>query len=295
MPPPAAEPPRQPSAVWSWIRAHPGVFASVLGGLGGLVGGAFTVGQTVGTLTAPTRVDTVEEEVAALRTQVQALAGNVDEVAALRTQVQALAGDVEDLRIETEPTAASNEVAALRTQVQALAGDVEDLRIETEPTAASNEVAALRTQVQALAGDVEDLRIETEPTAASNEVAALRTQVQALAAVASDEVDALRTQVDTLMATPQARETADVVNLRFLVGTLATTLASLIPSDEIEVLNTQVEILRGIMYCSIAQTEDVHQHIEETSPLGLTVLRSSRPSMEESCTELLGRLGVGVG
>ena len=265
VPPPAAEPPRQPSAVWSWIRAHPGVFASVLGGLGGLVGGAFTVGQTVGTLTAPTRVDTVEEEVAALRTQVQALAGNVDEVAALRTQVQALAGDVEDLRIETEPTAASNEVAALRTQVQALAGDVEDLRIETEPTAASNEVAALRTQVQALA------------------------------AVASDEVDALRTQVDTLMATPQARETADVVNLRFLVGTLATTLASLIPSDEIEVLNTQVEILRGIMYCSIAQTEDVHQHIEETSPLGLTVLRSSRPSMEESCTELLGRLGVGVG
>ncbi len=52
---------------------------------------------------------------------------------------------------------------------------------------------------------------------------------------------------------------ADVVNLRFLVETLATRLAAVTASDEIEVLNTQVKMLQ----------------------------ESSRS------TELLGRLGVG--
>ena len=272
--------PSAPDPWWlSWIRTYPVV---ILSGILSVIGGAYAVGEVVGALRAPTRVDAVDEEVDALRTQVET------QIGVLRTQVETF--DDYALSSEVSATTLSNEVDALRTQVVSAT----TLSSEVSATTLSNEVDALRTQVQALASYVEDLRIEAEPTAANNEVDALRTQVQALVAVASNEVDALRTQVETLVETPQTAQMADVVNLRFLVETLATRLVAVTASDEIEVLNTQVEMLREIMYCSIAQTENVRQHLETRTTLELTlILPRRRTPMVESCTELLGRLGVG--
>lgn len=222
------------------------------------------------------------------------------DVDALKIQVETqtnalkdLTTQVKDLRNEAE-TATTEMVADLRiadlrirvtldgleTRVETARRMLEELRNEAETS------TTLRTQVEALTSYVEDLRNEAEPT----EVDILRTQVETLVAVASNEVDALRTQVETLVETAQTAKTADVVNLRFLVETLAVRLVAVIASDEIEVLNTQVETLREIMYCSIAQTENVRQYLETRTTLELTlILPWSRTPMVESCMEVLSR------
>ena len=256
-------PPSAPGPWWlSCIRTYPVV---ILTGILSVIGGAYAVGEVVGELRGPTRVD---EAVDALSTQVE-------------TQIDALSTQVEtDLSTQVE----TFDDYAQRTEVSALI--------------LSNEVEDLRTQVQALASYVEDLRIEA---AANNEVDALRTRVLALVAVASNEVEALRTQVLALVEPPQTTALmADVVNLRFLVHTLSIRLVTVAVSvgviDEIEVLNNQMEMLQEIMDCSIAQTEIVHRHLETRTAFELT-LNNNLPRigtpMVKSCTELLGRLGVG--
>ena len=242
---------------WSWVETHPGLVLTIILAV---LGAIFTAGQMYGALMAPTRVDAVDAEVEVLKAEVTTLSNEID---ALR-----------------ETTAVTND------EIRALSTDVKSLAAASRPqemVATRAEVDALRTQVEVLASYVEDL---SEPPAGSNEVDALRAQVEALLMTGSNEVDALRTQVEALVQRGQAD--ADVVNLRFLVETLTTRLASVTESDEIEVLSTQVEELRALLYCSIAQTEEVRQHLKILPVITdvLIILPSMmRVSTPESCTE----------
>ena len=259
----------------------------------------------MGALTAPTRVDAVGEEVDALKTEM------VTQIDALRTEVETL---VEDLQIDvlrTEVDSASTLSNALRTEVDSvLRTEIDVLRTEVDSAstlsnALRTEVeSVLRTEIDVLRTEVETLR--TEPTSAqfdaselaryfedlrTDVVDALRTQVEELMVAASSEFDALRTQVQTLVDTPQAHQGADVDGLGFLVETLAEILTSVPETDEIEILNTQVEVLQEVVDCSNAQTEIVRQHVAQSRLLFL-VPSSSSSRLEESCGELLDRLGA---
>ena len=262
-PPPSAELGSVGSTVGAWISSHPGTIASIIGGL---VGATFAAGQAVGTLTAPTRVDRVETQVEslttnteALRTQVESLTTNTE---ALRTQLASL---VED---PATSTTASSEVTTLRAQVESLTTNTEALRTQVESLTTNTE--ALRTQLASL---VED---PATPTTASSEDAILRAHLEARTRSAIDGVEALGTQLKILVETPGTSRAADVAGLRVLAESLAARLATAIASND-------VESLRAIIECSIAETEDIRRFLDDIG----AGRRTLRLTVEERCRQFL--------
>ena len=259
--------------ILSWIRTNAGALMVVSASIGGLLGGVWTMGHAMGTLTAPTRVDTVDKDVQALRTQVETLKTNTD-VDALTVRVGTLETALKETN--TDVDALTVRVGMLETALKETNTDVDALTVQ---------VGTLERALDETNTDVDPLRthqVETPP--ASNEVIALRARVEALGESASATVNALRARVEALGDATMT--TTRTVVARFQVETLGTALVSMTASDQADVLKTQVETLQEIIFCSIELTEDIRQYLNDVGAGRLT----PAPLMSERCREFGERL-----
>ena len=89
-------------AAWYWIRNNIGTLAAIGALVGGLIGGVWSAGRTIGTVTAPTRLAVVEQSMEGLSEKIRALATTetVDEV---DSRVGNLAEKIEDLSTFNSP------------------------------------------------------------------------------------------------------------------------------------------------------------------------------------------------